>query len=74
MNIVHNNQGEVMVISPRDSFLAKSLVSKIESNGVKAEMSHGDIKEIDSRRENTGEKRKKTILIVDDDITYMHRV
>ena len=147
-----DNQGLILVISSTDSFLAKSLVAKMEANGLKAELSHGEIKDIDRLRsrielvvffmnddleemadtlvylkdmandldrriiligdsvqydvvcktipttlilewfkrplsmddlikcvlkyleENTGEKRKKTILIVDDDITYMRTV
>ena len=145
-------QGKVLVICPTESFLAKSLVTKIESLGCGAELTHGDIKAIDKIRDkielliffmgegmedmtdtivylkdlaadldrkfiligdrdeyelvkktipetqilewfkrplvmddltscitkyleaNTGENRKKTILIVDDDITYMRTV
>lgn len=150
--MVSRNQGEVLIVSQTESFLAKSLVSKLEAEGLSAEMTHGEIKSIDERRErielivlfmsegmeemadtlvylkdlagdkdlkmvligeneqyelvrktvpetlilewfkrplamddlirciqkymeeNTGEKRKKTILIVDDDITYMRTV
>ena len=152
MGNISGNQREVLVISATESFLAKSLVSKMEAEGIVAGMSHGEIKDIDKRREqvelfilfmnenvedmaetlvylkdiasdldrkiiligepaqhdfvcrtipethilewfrrplimddlikcilkymeeNTGEKRKKTILIVDDDITYMRTV
>lgn len=144
--------GEVLVVCRSESFLAKSIVSKIQSEGIAADISHGDIKDIDRHREraelivlfmdedidnmteslvyikdlvsdldrriiligdsteyktatqsipeqliqqwferplamddlircihkymeeNTGEKRKKTVLIVDDDITYMRTV
>ncbi len=145
-------QGRVLIICATESFLATSLVSKIEESGMKAKFSKGKIKEIESIREeieliilfmseeleemaetlvylkdlasetdrkiifigeaeeyenikktipetlilewfkrplqmdelmkrvlkymeeNTGEKRKKTVLIVDDDITYMRTV
>lgn len=143
---------KVVIMSVKESFLAKSLITKLSGVGVKAEFSHAEIKEIESRREmmelvilfmseelegmpetlvylkdiiqdkelgliligeeseyetviktipeqtvtalfkrpldiegltkkvcdyldeNTGEKRKKTVLIVDDDITYMRTV
>ncbi len=142
----------VLVVSDTDSFLASSLVTKLETLGIKAALSHGKIKETENYREsielvilfmsetmedeseklvylkdvisdldrkiviigdqdeqarakkifqetvilecfmrplimddllkciekymedNTGEKRKKTILIVDDDITYMRTI
>ena len=145
-------QGKILVVSATESFLAKSLVSKIEGNGQEVMFSQGDIKEIGRERdkieliilfvsegmeemtdtlvylkdlandldrkmimigdqqefdsvrktipenlvlewfkrplvmddlikcitrymtENTGENRKKTVLIVDDDITYMRTV
>ncbi len=145
-------QNTVLVVSATESFLAKSLVAKIEDGGLKAVFSHGEIKEIDRVRsqialiilftnedaeemtntlvyikdmasdldqkiilisdeaeyeevkksvpeylilqwfqrplimddllkcirrymeDNTGENRKKTVLIVDDDITYMRTV
>ena len=144
--------GEVLVVCRSESFLAKSIVSKIQSEGIAADISHGDIKDIERHRdraelivlfmdeaiddmteslvyikdiandldrriiligdnseyrtatqsipeqlilewferplvmddlvrciqkymaENTGEKRKKTVLIVDDDITYMRTI
>ncbi|MBO4905108.1 MAG: response regulator [Lachnospiraceae bacterium] len=144
--------GEVLVVCRTESFLAKSIVSKIQSEGMSADIIHGDIRDIDRHRErvelivlfmdeeiedmteslvylkdmagdldrriiligdsteyktalqsipeqlveawferplimddlikciqkymadNTGEKRKKTVLIVDDDITYMRTV
>ncbi len=146
------DQGTILVISSTESFLAKSLVTKLETSGMHAMFSNGNIKEIDELRskielfiffmneemeemtdtlvflkdiasdidrkiiligdiaeydvvkktihetlilewfkrplvmddllksisrymeENTGEKRKKTVLIVDDDITYMRTV
>lgn len=152
MGSVGENRGEVLVISSTESFLAKSLVSKMETEGITVSMSHGQIKDIATHRdrielavlfmnedieemaetlvylkdmaddldkkiiligepaqqkivsktipetlvlewfkrplamdelikcilkymeENTGEKRKKTVLIVDDDITYMRTV
>ena len=152
MSQINEEPGKVLVLCPSESFLAKSLVSKIESSGVKTLFSHGDIKEINQQRnaiellvlfldqellsktdtmvylrdmasdldrrfvfigdgdeleliekampdslilklfkrplvmddlikcildymeENTGENRKKTVLIVDDDITYMRTV
>ena len=144
--------GKVVILSAQDSFLAKSLVTKLESTGIKAVFSRADIKEIEPHtedmemvilfmteelgektdtlvylkdklqdkergliligdepeydvvkksipetsvtewfkrpldidklikrvakylEENTGEKRKKSVLIVDDDITYMRTV
>lgn len=144
--------GKVLIISAADSFLAKSLITKMESVGIKSVFAHADIKEIEPYSEdmelvilfmseelesnpetlvylkdtvqdkdlgliligdaenfdavkktipeqaitewferpldieklikkvssyldeNTGEKRKKTVLIVDDDITYMRTV
>ena len=146
------NGGKVVIISATDSFLAKSLMTKLEGIGIKPEFSHTDIKEIKTHAEsmeliiffmseemdsiaetlvylkdtvqdreigliligdeqqydvlkktipehtvtewfkrpldidklmkrvsqyldeNTGDKRKKTVLIVDDDITYMRTV
>ena len=148
----NNDQGMVLVVSATDSFLAKSLVSKLETEGLTAGFSHGHISDIEPVRdrielfilflgpemdemtenlvymkdvagdldrrfiligdaeehdhvkgvipealtlqwferplimddlmktirkymsENTGENRKKTVLIVDDDITYMRTV
>ncbi|MCR5302410.1 MAG: response regulator [Lachnospiraceae bacterium] len=145
-------QGLVLVVSDTDSFLASSLVSKLESEGIAAQLCHGRIKEVETVREkieliilflrqdldeisenvvylkdtasdldrkiiligeesqkkealeiipetlilewferplmmdelmkcirkyieeNTGDNRKKTVLIVDDDITYMRTV
>ncbi len=142
----------VLILSATDSFLAKSLVTKLESCGIRSEFTHTDIKEMEKHLEktalvilfmseeledipetlvylkdavvdnelgliligddiqydfvkktipeqsvtymftrpvdidslvkktagyldeNTGEKRKKTVLIVDDDITYMRTV
>ncbi len=150
--IRNSEQGMVLVVSATDSFLASSLVSKLETVGIAAGFSHGKIKEIEKIRdrielfilflspemeemteslvylkdaasdldrkfiligdqtekkmvegiipetlvlewferplimddlmkciqkymeENTGENRKKTVLIVDDDITYMRTV
>ena len=147
-----NEQGIVLVVSNSESFLAKSLVSKLQASVLPAELTHGEIKEIERYREkieliilflnenleemadtlvylkdlasdldrkiiligdsseyeeakksiqeihilqwfkrplvmddlirciqkymeeNTGENRKKTILIVDDEITYMRTV
>ncbi|MCR5688464.1 MAG: response regulator [Lachnospiraceae bacterium] len=147
-----SQQGMVLVVSATDSFLAKSLVSKLESMGIGAGFSHGQIKDVEKLRgnielfilfmspemeemtenivylkdaasdldrkfivigdaaekeniseiipetlvlqwferplimddlmkciqkymeDNTGENRKKTVLIVDDDITYMRTV
>ncbi len=145
--------GKVAIISVTDSFLAKSLITKLEGNGIRSVFAHAGIKEMEEcigdetqlviffmsediesmpetivylkdivldkdmglmligesgeyeflkktvpeqsvtewfRRpldidslirkaeayleENTGEKRKKTVLIVDDDITYMRTV
>ena len=146
------DRGKVLVVSASESFLAKSLVSKMTSAGIDTYFSHGDVKELGRQREhveliilfmsgemqemtdtlvylkdlagdldrkiiligdieehaiatrtipetlilewfkrplvmddlikcitkyiseNTGENRKKTILIVDDDITYMRTV
>ncbi len=146
-----NNAGKVVIISATDSFLAKSLITKLDDVGIEAVFSHSDIKEIETLKDmelvilflsdelaenpeniifikdmvqendigllmigddpqyeamlgciperlvtdhiqrpldieklikrvekylndNTGEKRKKNVLIVDDDITYMRLV
>ena len=152
MDNIQEDQGMILVVSAKESFLAKSLVSKIQANGSAVFYSHGEIKDINREREhveliilflseeleemsdtmvylkdmasdrnlkiivigdapqyeeavrtipehlilewfkrplvmddltkciqkymeeNTGENRKKTILIVDDDITYMRTV
>ena len=144
--------GEVLVVCRSESFLAKSIVSKIQSEGIAASLCHGNIEDIERYREraelivlfmdeeidemteslvyikdlandldrrivligssteyktatqsipeqlvqewferplamddlirciqkymaeNTGEKRKKTVLVVDDDITYMRTI
>ncbi|MBR5337870.1 MAG: response regulator [Lachnospiraceae bacterium] len=146
------NRGKVLVVCSTESFLAKSLVSKLEASDMDVEFSRGEIKDIERFRqkieliilfmsedledmtetlvylkdladdldrkiiligdevehdlvsktiqehlvlewfkrplvmdnltkaiqkymeENTGENRKKTVLIVDDDITYMRTV
>ena len=145
-------QGKVLIVSPAESFLAKSLVSKLEEHDLGVIYSRGEIKDVSEKREeteliilffdedgpemteslvylkdlasdldrkfvligdeeafervkktipetlllacfrrplamddllkcilkymkeNTGENRKKTVLIVDDDITYMRTV
>ncbi len=147
-----NKAGKVLVVSATDSFLAKSLMAKLESTGVFSVFSHANINDLEENApdcelmllflsedivdksetlvyikdfvmdkqigliligssdefekvkaiipeqeisklferpididvlmktvstyldENTGEKRKKTVLIVDDDITYMRTV
>ena len=152
MNHDSADKAKVIIVSASDSFLAKSLIGKLESTGVEASFANADIKEIEEAsegaglfvlfmsedlfevpevlvymkdtaadrdlgliligeqyqydqvikvvpekaitehfkrpldidrlvkkiqtylEENTGEKRKKTILIVDDDITYMRTV
>lgn len=152
MDVQNSEQGMVLVVSATDSFLASSLVTKLETIGIAAGLSHGSIKDVkavrdrieliilflsedmeemaenlvylkdaasdldrkiiligdDSERasvksvipdtlvlewfarplimddlmkcirnymeENTGENRKKTVLIVDDDITYMRTI
>ena len=152
MDSQNAEQGMVLVVSDTDSFLASSLVTKLETVGIAAGLSHGQIREVEKIRdridliilfmrpemeemsenlvylkdvagdldrkmiiigdqaekdavksiipetlilewfarplsmddlmkcirryveENTGENRKKTILIVDDDITYMRTV
>ena len=51
MGNTSGNQREVLVISATESFLAKSLVSKMETEGIVAGMSHGEIKAIVKRRE-----------------------
>lgn len=152
MDLQNDKNGKVLIISETESFLANSLVSKLDGNGISSFISHGNIREIDEQRdkielvilfmkedmvemtellvyikdmvndvdskiiligddaehktvlkmipetlilnwfkrplvmddlikcilkyieENTGENRKKTVLIVDDDITYMRTV
>ena len=147
-----NNEGKVVIVSFSESFLAKSLITKLAEPGIQAVFVHADIKEIEKYSEemdlvvlfmseeletvpetlvylkdivqdkelgliligedsqyasikrtipetavtdmfkrpldidkvvkrisvyfdeNTGDKRKKTVLIVDDDITYMRTV
>ncbi len=53
MNFFSEDRGKVLVVSSTESFLANSLVSKIEGEGLKACLSHGDIKEIENQREGT---------------------
>ncbi len=152
MDVQNSEQGMVLVVSATDSFLASSLVTKLETIGIAAGLSHGSIKDVKAVRdrieliilflsedmeemaenlvylkdaasdldrkiiligdeserasvksvipdtlvlewfarplimddlmkcirkymeENTGENRKKTVLIVDDDITYMRTI
>ena len=152
MDNQNEGQGKVLIVSATESFLAKSLVTKLEGSGISAVFTHGAIKDIEKHREktdliilfmgesmedmtetlvylkdmagdldirmiligdaaehdiairtipevnilewfkrplimddltdcitkyieeNTGENRKKTVLIVDDDITYMRTV
>lgn len=152
MNGGNDMQGKILVVSPMEGFLERSVIKKIEEQGFSVSMFHGAINELEKERdqielvilfmsegiedmtdrlvylkdmmndldrrmivigetseyehvlktipemlilrwfkrplsmddlmqcvlrymeENTGEKRKKTILIVDDDITYMRTV
>ena len=152
MNDINAGGGRVLIVTEKESFLANSLMQKLDGYGILSMLSHGNIKEIDSLRdtidlvilfmtedmedmgktlvyikdmvsdldikiiligdddehnavikiipetivlehfkrplimddllkcilkymeENSGENRKKTVLIVDDDITYMRTV
>ena len=152
MDNQNTDTGKVLIVSETESFLANSLIQKLEADGISSFMSHGKIREIDKKREgielvilfmnedldemteflvyikdmvndagsriiligdedeyktalkiipealilewfkrpldiekliktigkyldeNTGEMRKKTVLIVDDDITYMRTI
>ena len=152
MNGGNDIRGKILVVSPMEGFLERSVIKKIEEQGFSVSMFHGAINELERERdqielvilfmsegiedmtdrlvylkdmmndldrrmivigetseyehvlktipemlilrwfkrplsmddlmqcvlrymeENTGEKRKKTILIVDDDITYMRTV
>jgi DNA-binding NtrC family response regulator len=152
MDNQNTDTGKVLIVSETESFLANSLIQKLEGDGISSFMSHGKIREIDKKREdidlvilfmtenldemteflvyikdmvsdagtkiiligdddehkaalkiipealilewfkrplkmddltgcihkymeeNSGENRKKTVLIVDDDITYMRTV
>ncbi|MCR5650245.1 MAG: response regulator [Lachnospiraceae bacterium] len=60
-------QGEVIVISSTESFLAKSLIGKITSNDIKATLSHGEIKDIEPKRENL----ELVVLFMGEDIENM---
>ncbi|MBQ7583407.1 MAG: response regulator [Lachnospiraceae bacterium] len=149
---MNDDNGKILIISAKESFLANSLTARIEGSGHETVFSHGEIKDIEKQREltelvilfmnegmedmtetlvylkdmvsdldcriiligdaseyelvtktipethilewfrrplvmddlikcitkyleeNTGENRKKTVLIVDDDITYMRTV
>ena len=48
-----NEQGKVLVISATDSFLAKSLVNKLEEGKISASFVHTNIKEIAKVRDDT---------------------
>ena len=152
MDEINAGRGRVLIVSEKESFLASSLMQKLDGSGILTMLSHGSIKEIDKLRdtidlvilfvtedmesmtetlvyikdmvsdldrkiiligdddehgqvlkiipeavvlehfkrplamddlircilkymeENSGENRKKTVLIVDDDITYMRTV
>ena len=43
--------GKVVIISTSDGFLAKSLITKLERIGIKADFSHADIKELEKHTE-----------------------
>ena len=43
-----NTAGKVVIVSMTDSFLAKSLVTKLERVNIKAEFAHAEIKEIEN--------------------------
>ena len=64
MDTADNSRGEVIVISSTESFLAKSLVSKIVSNDIEATLSRGEIKDIESKRETL----ELVVLFMGDDI------
>ncbi len=52
MDTYYGDQGLILVISATDSFLAKSLVTKIKGIGFSSEFSHGEIKDIERLRED----------------------
>ncbi len=56
--------GKVLVVSATDSFLAKSLMTKLESVGVFSAFSHADIKEIEDHADST----ELMILFLSEDI------
>ncbi|MBR5408053.1 MAG: response regulator [Lachnospiraceae bacterium] len=67
MNNSIAGQGEVLIISSSESFLANSLVSKLEGSGLTAVLSHGNIKEIDRHRSTT----ELIILFLNEDMEEM---
>ena len=67
MDDTRQARGEVAVISSNDSFLAKSLISKITSNDIDAFLSHGEIKDIERERE----KVELVVFFMGEDIENM---
>ena len=51
MSQQNSENGIILVISATESFLAKSLISKISISGFYTMFSHGDIKDIDNVRD-----------------------
>ncbi len=45
--------GKVLTVCKTESFLAKSLITKLEEQRIHAVMSHGSIKELKNEKENT---------------------
>ncbi|MBO4373570.1 MAG: response regulator [Lachnospiraceae bacterium] len=67
MDDTKQGRAEVAVISSNDSFLAKSLISKITSNDIDAFLSRGDIKDIERERE----KIELVVFFMGEDIENM---
>lgn len=67
MDNTEHGRGKVIVISSTESFLAKSLVSKITSNDIEASLSRGEIKEIEPERE----RLELVVLFMGEDIENM---
>lgn len=67
MNTNDNDQGMVLVVSATDSFLASSLVTKLQETGTDAAFSHGHINEVEEIRDRI----ELFILFLNDDMEEM---
>ena len=67
MDNQNTDTGKVLIVSETESFLANSLIQKLEADGISSFMSHGKIREIDKKREGI----ELVILFMNEDLDEM---
>ncbi|MCR4807107.1 MAG: response regulator [Lachnospiraceae bacterium] len=69
MDDLNTGRGKVLIVSEKESFLASSLVQKLDASGTLSMLSHGNIKEIDGERDNI----ELVILFLTEDMEGMEK-